>query len=148
MVMTEADGYAGDVSAKEAYDILREDASSVLVDVRTRAEWTYVGVPDISGLAKEPVLIEWQHYPSLAVHADFAGALASELQAKGVRGDATILFLCRSGARSKHAAAALTAAGYSRCLNISDGFEGLPDAEKRRGRRNGWKAAGLPWVQS
>jgi rhodanese-related sulfurtransferase len=148
MVMTEADGYAGDVSASEAYEILKSDAASVLVDVRTQAEWAYVGVPDLSGLGKEPVLIEWQQYPSRVVRADFAAALAGELAAQGAAIDAPILFICRSGARSRAAASALSAAGYRRCLNVADGFEGPPDEEQHRGRRLGWKADGLPWVQS
>jgi len=148
MVMTEADGYAGDVSASEAYEILKNDAASVLVDVRTQAEWAYVGVPDLSGIGKEPVLIEWQQYPSRLVRADFAAALAGDLAARGVAIETPILFICRSGARSRSAALALSATGYRRCLNVADGFEGPPDNEQHRGRRHGWKADGLPWVQS
>jgi rhodanese-related sulfurtransferase len=58
-----------------------------------------------------------------------------------------MLFLCRSGARSRAAAMALTAAGYTSCYNIAEGFEGNPDAERHRGTTGGWKAAGLPWAQ-
>jgi len=148
MGMTEADGYAGDVSASDAYEILRTDTASVLVDVRTQAEWAYVGVPDLSGLAKEPLLVEWQQYPSQAVRPDFAAALAADLQAIGIANDTPVLFICRSGHRSRSAARALSAAGFRQCLNVADGFEGPPDEEQHRGRRLGWKAAGLPWVQS
>jgi len=41
----------------------------------------------------------------------------------------------------------MTAAGYRRCYNVAEGFEGNPDAERHRGKTGGWKAAGLPWVQ-
>jgi rhodanese-related sulfurtransferase len=61
--------------------------------------------------------------------------------------EAPILFICRSGGRSRAAAAALTAAGYRRCYNVAEGFEGNPDPERHRGKTGGWKAAGLPWVQ-
>jgi len=59
-----------------------------------------------------------------------------------------LLFLCRSGVRSRAAAIAMTAAGYSRAYNIAQGFEGDPDAERHRGNKNGWKASGLPWKQT
>jgi len=62
--------------------------------------------------------------------------------------DTPLLFLCRSGVRSAAAARAMTAAGYSTCLNVSDGFEGPMDAQGKRGSQAGWKAAGLPWRQS
>jgi len=77
-----------------------------------------------------------------------ATALAADLRAKGVAEDTPILFICRSGQRSQSAAKALSAVGFRRCLNIADGFEGPPDEEQHRGRRHGWKAVGLPWVQS
>ena len=54
----------------------------------------------------------------------------------------------RSGARSAAAAKAMTAAGYSTCLNVADGFEGPLDAQAKRGSAGGWKAAGLPWRQT
>jgi hypothetical protein len=42
----------------------------------------------------------------------------------------------------------MTGAGYSRCFNVSEGFEGRLDPERHRGLVEGWKAAGLPWTQS
>jgi rhodanese-related sulfurtransferase len=61
--------------------------------------------------------------------------------------NAPVYFICRSGARSRSAAQALTAAGYTRCYNVAGGFEGDVDAQGHRGRTNGWKASDLPWVQ-
>ncbi|HZF36618.1 MAG TPA: rhodanese-like domain-containing protein, partial [Candidatus Angelobacter sp.] len=61
--------------------------------------------------------------------------------------EAPIFFLCRSGARSRAAAMAMTQAGYARCYNIANGFEGNHDAERHRGKAAGWKADGLPWTQ-
>jgi rhodanese-related sulfurtransferase len=148
MDMTDQDGYAGDVTADEAYILLDKDPESLLIDVRTHAEWAYVGVPDLSKVGKEPILFEWQQYPNMIVRSNFAEELAKDLRGRGVKADAPILFLCRSGVRSRAAAVALTEVGFTRCFNITGGFEGPPDADKHRGRRDGWKAKDLPWIQS
>jgi rhodanese-related sulfurtransferase len=58
------------------------------------------------------------------------------------------MLICRSGARSAAAAAALTGAGYRNAWNVAQGFEGDRDDEGHRGTVGGWKAVGLPWVQS
>ena len=125
-------------------ELLHLHSIAILIDVRTRAEWNYVGLPDLSTLAKEPALIEWQVFPSMQPNADFVAALSSTVADK----DAPLLFLCRSGVRSAAAAKAMSAAGYSTCLNVADGFEGPLDANAKRGASGGWKAAGLPWRQT
>jgi rhodanese-related sulfurtransferase len=139
-----ASGYAGDVAPKTAWKILTERPEAVLIDVRTRAEWNFVGVPDLAGVGKKPALLEWQMFPTMQPNPDFVSALADGVANK----DAPLLFLCRSGARSAAAAKAMTAAGYSTCLNISDGFEGPLNGEAKRGSSDGWKASGLPWRQT
>jgi rhodanese-related sulfurtransferase len=139
-----ASGYAGDVAPKTAWKILSERPEAVLIDVRTRAEWNFVGVPDLAGVGKKPALLEWQIFPSMQPNADFVPSLAGGVANK----DAPLLFLCRSGARSAAAAKAMTAAGYGTCLNVSDGFEGPLDGEAKRGSSQGWKASGLPWRQT
>lgn len=136
-------GYAGDVTSREAWRMLSENGSAVLVDVRTEPEWSFVGVPDLSGLGRQPLCISWQVYPSMAVN----GRFADQVEEQGVPHEAPLLLLCRSGQRSRAAAVALTAHGFSRCYNVADGFEGPPDRNHRRGTLSGWKAAGLPWVQ-
>jgi rhodanese-related sulfurtransferase len=140
--------YAGDISAADAYSMLERDESAVLVDVRTKAEWAYVGVPDLSGIDKETIFVEWQEFPAMKVAADFAPRLLEILRARGASATAPLLFLCRSGARSRAAAIALTQAGRERCYNIAQGFEGPLDDKQKRGAVDGWKAAGLPWAQS
>lgn len=141
-------GYAGDVSVIDAYSMLEEDEAAVLVDVRTKAEWTYVGAPDLSGIGKETVFVEWQEFPSMRIAPDFATELLKILRAREVSATAPVLFLCRSGARSRSAAIALTQAGQARCYNIAEGFEGPLDDKRKRGAVAGWKARGLPWAQS
>ena len=140
------DDYAGDVSPEEAWRVLSARPDAVLVDVRTRAEWSFVGLPDLSGAGKEPVLMEWQQFPTMAQNAGFMADLAAALGPS--RREAPVFFLCCSGARSKAAAIAMSKSGFSNCFNVAGGFEGDLDAERHRGGRNGWKAADLPWVQS
>jgi rhodanese-related sulfurtransferase len=141
-------GYAGDLLAIDAYALLEGDASSVLIDVRTNAEWAYVGTPDIQTLGKTPLFLEWQSYPSMAVDADFAARLDALLHEKGIERGAPLVFLCRSGARSRQAAIAMTNAGWGPCFNILDGFEGPLNGSRRRGGAGGWKAGGLSWTQT
>lgn len=135
--------YAGDITPSEAWKMLSQDKAVRLVDVRTRPEWSFVGVPDLSGLGKQTLFLSWQDYPAMQINPAFVAELARTIPDRA----APLLFLCRSGARSKAAAMALTAAGYARCYNVSEGFEGNLDGERHRGRIGGWKAAGLPWVQ-
>ncbi len=135
--------YAGDVSPKEAWDALGQDQKAVLIDVRTIPEWAYVGVPDLRSVGKKAGFICWQLYPQMQVDGDFVARVEQFVADKS----APIYFICRSGARSRAAAMAITAAGYDRCYNVAGGFEGDVDGEGHRGRTNGWKASDLPWVQ-
>ncbi len=135
--------YAGDLTPSEAFRLLADEPEAVLVDVRTRAEWTYVGGPDLSALGRAVVRAEWNTFPAGTRNPDFLG----ELAAAGLRPDAPVVFLCRSGVRSVGAAEAAAAAGFARAYNILEGFEGPLDGAGHRGAR-GWKAAGLPWRQT
>lgn len=141
--------YAGEVLAKEAWGRLVEDEGALLIDVRTRAEWNFVGVPDLGSLSRPVVLVEWQSFPpGPTPNPDFVSDLAAELKKAGYTDGKPLYFLCRSGARSRRAAILATEAGYGPCFNVSDGFEGSVDSDGHRGSADGWKAAGLPWVQS
>jgi rhodanese-related sulfurtransferase len=135
------------ISVEEAWTRLKQDAGSVLVDVRTSAEWTFVGQPDLSSIGKRPVLVEWQDFPGNRVNQAFVDRVTEALTAIGANKDSELLFLCRSGGRSLSAARAMTAAGYVRCRNVADGFEGPLDPNRHRGRLGGWRAKALPWVQ-
>lgn len=135
-----------EIPAAEAYRRLSANPAAVLIDVRTPAEWSFVGVPDLGALGKSVLFVSWQTWPDMAVNEEFSAALAARVGAPG--GEAELIFLCRSGARSRAAAAEMAAAGYGLCCNVFDGFEGDRDAHGHRGRVSGWKAAGLPWVQT
>jgi rhodanese-related sulfurtransferase len=135
--------YAGDLTPAQAYERLQTDANAKLIDVRTQAEWVYVGVPDLSAAGKQPILVQWQTFPAMARNEAFA----DQLKAQGIAPGDTLLFLCRSGVRSKAAAELMTQLGYAASYNITDGFEGPLDGSRHRGAAGGWKASGLPWAQ-
>jgi rhodanese-related sulfurtransferase len=135
--------YAGDLSPNDALNLIHDDTSARLVDVRTDAEWSYVGVPDLSTAASDLVLLSWQRFPSMQVDPDFL----SQLSKIAPNLSAPLLFLCRSGVRSQSAAVAATSAGYTSAFNVAGGFEGDKNSDGHRGKINGWKALGLPWVQ-
>jgi rhodanese-related sulfurtransferase len=141
-------GYAGDVSAKAAWEGLEGSPAATLIDVRSTAEWVYVGVPILNEVGKAPVLVEWDEFPSGELVPDFIGRLKAELDKRGLDTDAPLYFICRSGNRSRHAAIAATNAGYRHSYNVANGFEGRLGPDRHRGTAGSWKAEGLPWVQS
>lgn len=132
--------YRGDLTPADAFERIKKNPNAVLIDVRTQPEWTFVGLPQVERLMR----VSWQVYP----HMEVNGKFADEVKAMGLGNDAEIFCICRSGARSASAATALTNAGFTNCWNVAQGFEGDKNAEGRRGATNGWKASGLPWVQS
>ena len=140
--------YAGDLNVGEAWDLLARDPKAQLVDVRTIAEWNFVGLPDLSRIERKVHCIEWQSYPAMQPNSNFVADAAEAVQAAGAASQTPILFLCRSGARSRAAAMAMTRAGFHKAFNIAGGFEGDLDGEGHRSNISGWKAAGLPWRQT
>ncbi|UZJ23422.1 rhodanese-like domain-containing protein [Rhodococcus antarcticus] len=126
--------YAGDLTPQQAWDLVH-DTDAVLVDVRTEAEWRFVGVPALERLGR----VEW---------VDTAGQRNAGFveQVRRLAGQRAVVLLCRSGQRSVAAAEALTAAGAGPAWNVLDGFEGGLDEHGHRGAA-GWRAVGLPWTQ-
>ena len=129
--------YEGALLPVEAYELLKSAPGTTLVDVRTRAELDWVGrIPDA-------VEIEWASYPGMKPNPHFMAQLERQVDK-----EALVLFICRSGTRSHHAATAATQAGFADCYNVLEGFEGDKDADEHRNVAGGWRAAELPWVQS
>jgi rhodanese-related sulfurtransferase len=135
------------VGVEATWQRLASRPGSQLIDVRTRAEWTYVGIPDLGPIGKRAVLVEWQTFPDQTVDPRFVERLAGELKAVGAHLDDDLFFICRSGGRSLAAAKAMAEAGYQACHNVAGGFEGPLDDDRHRGSVGGWKTAGLPWLQ-
>jgi rhodanese-related sulfurtransferase len=131
------------VAPTQTWEALQADESAQLIDVRTDAEWNFVGVPDLRASGKQALLIPWQVYPTMQRN----GSFEDNLKQAGLTADHALYFICRSGARSMAAAQAALAAGFPKVFNVADGFEGPPDVEGHRGRTTGWKAEGLPWRQ-
>ena len=128
--------YQGELTPQEASDLLRLAPGAKIVDVRTRAEWDWVG--RVAGAVE----IEWNQYPGGVRNPNFVAELKRQVDP-----EALVMFLCRSGVRSVAAATAATEAGYNSCFNILEGFEGDKDANGHRNNIGGWRKAGLPWIQ-
>lgn len=129
--------YEGALLPTEALTLLQENPDARLVDVRSQAEWSWVG--RIPGAIE----IEWQSFPGMQANPNFLEQLSRK-----VPKESPVMFICRSGVRSNQAAIAASESGYSNCFNILEGFEGEKDSSGHRGIQGGWKVAGLPWVQS
>ncbi|MGI9595072.1 MAG: rhodanese-like domain-containing protein [Acidimicrobiales bacterium] len=129
-----------EISLDDAWELLAADSDAALVDVRTEAEWNFVGMPDLATLGKRVQLAEWTRYPDGSPNDEFVGQATDGLSAEH-----PILLICRSGARSRAAAQRLEAAGFEHVYNVTDGFEGNLDGNGHR--HGGWKDA-LPWQQS
>ena len=129
--------YAGAVTPQEAYQLLQEEKSIKLIDVRTNAERDWVGQAQID--PEQLHAVQWNLYPAQA-NPNFLKELEQ------VAGKNTVmLFLCRSGVRSKAAAQLATEQGYTNCYDILGGFEGDKDQHGHRKTTDGWCFAGLPW---
>ncbi len=135
--------YAGDISPTEAWVMLTDEPDAVLIDVRTDAEFAYVGAPDLSTIQKPVYRISWKLFPDMRRNPHFEEAVKDAVPSE----DVPVLFLCRSGVRSVAAATAMATLGYTRCYNVTEGFEGDCSEAGHRGTVGGWKVCGLPWVQ-
>ena len=133
--------FLGNISSTEVWRNLQQGVEAVLVDIRTRAEWTYVGGPDLSSLGKNVIQVEWLVFPSMERNPRFL----RDLQAQGIAPGRLVYLICRSGIRSRGAAEFLAGRGYT-THNVADGFEGPIDGDGHRGA-SGWRAEGLPWKQ-
>ncbi|MEM7472414.1 MAG: rhodanese-like domain-containing protein [Pseudomonadota bacterium] len=134
----------------ECWDLLKDDPKAVLVDVRSEAEWSFVGTPDLSELGHSVIFAEWACFPGMSANDRFVEDVEQALDGSV---PSAVLFLCRSGVRSLGAAEAMRKAFMSRgkavpCISIAEGFEGDKNEQERRGGLNGWKARGLCWKQS
>lgn len=128
--------YSGALLPQEAFELWKSLPGAQLVDVRTRAEWDWVG--RIPGAVE----IELLGYPGNRPNPAFVQELEQKVDAA-----APVLFICRSGGRSHNAAMFAMQAGYAEAYNVLEGFEGDRDQQGHRSTLGGWRAAGLPWVQ-
>jgi rhodanese-related sulfurtransferase len=139
------EGYAGNLTPEETWEILKTEKDAVLVDVRSAAEWVYVGMVDLSSIGKEDAKIEWKSFSAggMVENPNFA----AEVDAVCTDKDVKVLSLCRSGVRSIATSKKLTEAGFTQAYNVLEGFEGDKDTAEHRATIGGWKFRGLAWKQ-
>ena len=134
----------------DAFEVLKNDKNSILVDVRTFEEFNFVGFVNPSAFDDRMILLPWQLYPEMSENSEFATSLeeaVNHLLPNFDKEKVKIFFLCRTGGRSNAAAGYAVNLGYKNCYNITAGFEGELNAGNHRGMVNGWKASHLPWGQ-
>ena len=131
------------ISSQECFEKLSIEVHSHLIDVRTKHEWVYVGVPDLSSINKNVIFISWQVYPEMEINKFFE----NQVLESNIKKDNNLFFICRSGNRSNNAAEFLTSLGFSNCFNVIDGFEGKQNHERQRASIDGWQFNNLPWKQ-
>ena len=131
------------ITSYKCFNKLSETSDSYLIDVRTKPEWEFIGVPDLSSLNKKTTFISWLEYPKMNINKNFH----KQVVLTKIKKDDNIFLICRSGSRSFYAAKYLTSCGYKHCYNVSDGFEGDKNNLNHRSSINGWKVNNLPWKQ-
>ena len=122
----------------EAHTFIHQNPDALFIDCRSDAEYFFVGH------ALGSIHVAWCEAPDWELNPHFA-AEVRKLAAHVA--DRPVVLICRSGRRSAEAGQALEAAGFSRVYNVTHGFEGDLNAERQRGKVNGWRFDGLPWEQ-
>lgn len=130
----------------EAWNFLKNYKSSYLVDVRTIAEWSFVGVPNLESINKQLIQIEWMQYPKMNINPYFKEQYEKNIEINNP--ELHVFFICRSGGRSLEAAKYIAQFGKNHYYNVIDGFEGNMDSQAQRNNKDGWKFNKLPWSQS
>jgi rhodanese-related sulfurtransferase len=124
----------------QAYDAVVSNGDYIL-DVRTDAEFIWVGHPNVPNVVNLPWQIEkrGQLIPNPSFISDVKEIF-------GAAKDTHIITMCRSGVRSLAAASALDSASFTNVSNMVKGFEGDVNTIEGLGYRtlNGWKNSGLP----
>lgn len=142
-VITMSQPPISNVDPSQAHRILQREADAVLIDVRSRVEFEYVGHPIGA------VHIPWKEFPGWDINPRFVEQVDALLRERGnARKDNPVLAICRSGGRSMAALQTLAEHGYTVLYNVAEGFEGDKDEHDHRNTVNGWRARGLPWEQS
>ena len=142
------------LTASEAQEVLK-DNNAVFVDVRSRAEVAFLGLPKRANVhipyMVMPMMASFntkKNTYDLELNPDFPTDFKEYAAEHGISNDDPIVLICRSGSRSARAADLLADLGYTKVYSVVDGYEG--DKAKSgvgSGQRvvNGWRNAGLEW---
>lgn len=126
------------LSPTQTWALIQATPDAVLIDIRMEIESMYVGRPP------NAINIPWYEYPDFETDAAaFVQAVEREAGSK----NQTVCLICRSGSRTLDAGEALVRAGFTKVVNVVNGFEGDLDQNDHRSTVNGWRFEGLPWEQ-
>ena len=135
--------YKRNLLPKMAVERLQNNPQALFVDVRSKAEYKYVGYPENS------ILIPWIDDPDWEPNPEaFSDAVMQELDGCENLSDTEIILICRSGFRSNEALKCLENKGFTQVSHVASGFEGDLYENDHRGNLNGWRHDGMPWSQS
>ena len=135
--------YKRNLLPKMAVEKLQNNPQALFVDVRSKAEYKYVGFPENS------ILIPWIDDPDWEPNpVAFSDSVMQELDGRENLLNTEIILICRSGYRSNEALKCLENKGFTQVSHIASGFEGDLDENDHRGNLNGWRHDGMPWSQS
>jgi len=135
--------YKRNLLPKIAVERLQNNPQALFVDVRSKAEYKYVGYPENS------ILIPWIDDPDWEPNPEvFSDLVMQELDGRENLSDTEIILICRSGFRSNEALKCLENKGFTQVSHVASGFEGDLDENDHRGNLNGWRHDGMPWSQS
>ena len=135
--------YKRNLLPKIAVERLQNNPQALFVDVRSKAEFKYVGYPENS------ILIPWIDDPDWEPNPEaFSDAVMQELDGRENLLNTEIILICRSGFRSNEALKCLENKGFTQVSHVASGFEGDLDENDHRGNLNGWRHDGMPWSQS
>lgn len=126
-----------EISPSEAFDLAKK-ADTYLIDVRTIAEYVFVGHPENAYVI--PLIFWYEEGQTQVPNRDFLRDLASRFKKED-----TLVFICRSANRSLTSARMAIGAGFQKVFNVKEGFEGKKD-EKGYRTIGGWKNRGLPYT--
>jgi len=135
--------YKRNLLPKMAVEKLQNNPQALFVDVRSKAEYKYVGFPENS------ILIPWIDDPDWEPNPEvFSDSVMQELDGRENLLNTEIILICRSGYRSNDALKCLENKGFTQVSHVASGFEGDLDENDHRGNLNGWRHDGMPWSQS
>ncbi len=135
--------YKRNLLPKMAVERLQNNPQALFVDVRSKAEYKYVGYPENS------ILIPWIDDPDWEPNPEeFSDLVMKELDGRENILNTEIILICRSGFRSNEALKCLENKGFTQVSHVASGFEGDLDENDHRGNLNGWRHDGMPWSQS
>jgi len=113
------------IKSSEIKIFIKNNPETVLLDVRTDAEWQTIGKPETKSLGIKTFFI------TITQDKDFIENIKKQINKQN-----QVLVMCAAGGRSIIAANLLQDEGYA-AHNISDGFSG-------NGQDPGWQNSGLP----